>query len=311
MNMLKGLGALSNAYLKETLRSKTALFWNLLFPQFFLFGFALIFGGSDPARVTYLMPGLLTITVISATFFGISYSMVNQRETGVYRRFRATPVTAITVVLAHASTALFNLVTGLGLELLLAKLVFKITVAGSIVQLVLAILIAAFAFIPLGLIIGSVARDIKTAPAITNLLFFPMMFLSGAAVPFFMLPAWLRQVGELLPATYVVELLQGVMVRGDSFAHLLTPIGILLLSGILGFAVNGLLFRWESTEPIRKDRLAIAIGVLAAVYVAAFLIGPKLKMAQPPPGSAGRGDIGKSVILVTNVPGNLKMPGML
>ncbi len=280
--MLKGLAALSRAYLLEALRSKTALFWNLVFPLFFLFGFAIIFGGSDPQRVSFLIPGLLTITMISASFFGVSMTMVMQRETGVYRRFRVTPVSAVTIVLAHAVTAMINMVLSIALQLAAAKVFFKITVAGSWLDLSVAVVLAGFAFIPLGLMIGSVARDSKTAPAITNVLFFPMMFLSGAAVPFFMLPEWLQTIAKFLPATYVVEVLQGIMVRGESLASLVPPAVILWLSGIMAFLVNGLLFRWESTEPIRKERLGLAVAILTLVYIGAFWGVPQLKIAAPP-----------------------------
>ncbi len=282
MKYFRGASALSVAYLKETMRSKTALFWNIVFPLFFLIVFAIIFGGGNPKNVTYILPGVLTITVISASFFGVSFSMVMQRETGVYRRFKATPINALSVVIAHAVTALVNLLLGLILQLSVAMIFFKTTLSGTLSSLTVVILLAAFAFIPLGLIIGSVARDTKTAPAITNVLFFPMMFLSGAAVPFFMLPGWVRDIAGFLPATYIVEMLQGVIVRGEAVSALMTPAIILAVTGAVGFSLNGLLFRWESTEPLRKDRLAIAVGALAVVYLVAFLIGPKLKMATPP-----------------------------
>ena len=281
MEPLKGLIALSKAYLTESFRSKTALFWNLAFPLFFLFGFAIIMGGSDPERVTFILPGLLTITIISGSFFGISMNMVMQRETGIYRRMRATPVSALTVVLAHSITSFVNLFMSLVLQLIIAGLVFKITVRGSIPELLVGMCFSIFAFIPLGLIIGSSARDTKTAPAITNLLFFPMMFLSGATFPFFMLPGWLQRVAEFLPATYVVELLQGIIYRGLPLSELLPPALILVVTGVVAFFLNSLLFRWESTEPLRKDRLAYSVGTLVGVYFVAFMLSPQFKMATP------------------------------
>ncbi len=279
---LTGLVALSHAYLLQTIRSKTALFWNLAFPLFFLFGFAVIFGGSDPQRVSYLVPGLLTITMISASFFGVSLSMVTLRESGVYRRFRVTPIPATSVVLAHAVTALFNLALSIVLQLAVAKMFFKISVSGSWLDLGLGIVLSGFAFIPLGLIVGSVASDSRTAPAITNLLFFPMMFLSGAAFPFFMLPGWLQTIARFLPATYVVEVLQGIMVRGESLAQMSRPVGVLVLSGALAFGLNGLLFRWESIEPVRKERLVTAVAALSLVYGTAFFLIPQFKIATSP-----------------------------
>ena len=68
---------------------------------------------------------------------------------------------------------------------------------------------------PMGLLVGSTARDIRTAPAIANLLFFPMMFLSGSALPFAFLPDWVQRFARLLPTTYLVDATPSVIVRGE------------------------------------------------------------------------------------------------
>lgn len=282
MSTFRGLGRMSLSYLLMTLRSKTALFWMLVFPLFLLIGFGYVFGSNDPQRVAYIVPGILTITIISATFFGTSMGMVVQRENGVFRRYRVTPVTPVVVVASHAVLSMLNLTISLILQIITAILVFKITIAGSLTTLALIAFAGFFAFAPLGLIVGSVAKDMKTAPAITNLLFFPMMFLSGAAMPYFLLPSWLQAVGKFIPATYVVESLQGVMVRGETIPELLAPLAVLLVTGIVAFALNGLLFRWESDEPLNLKRLGIVISGLTVVYLIAAFAIPSFKMAERP-----------------------------
>ncbi|RME00666.1 MAG: ABC transporter permease, partial [Calditrichaeota bacterium] len=95
-------------------------------------------------------------------------------------------------------------------------------------------------------------------------------------------PDWVQHIALFLPATYVVEMLQGIIVRGEGFITMFGTVAILLVTGILAFSLNGLLFRWESTDPIRKDRLAIAVGTLTAVYLLVFILGPRVEMAKPP-----------------------------
>lgn len=279
---MRGVGALTKAFLIELSRSKAALFWTLLFPLVFLIGFAFLFGGGESGRVTYLVPGLLTITIISATFFGLSMSMVSQREQGIFRRFRVTPITSSTVVLAFALMSLVNIGVSLLVQLVVAWLMFDVTIQGTVLDVSLAVFFSTFAFIPLGLIVGSAAKDSKTAPVITNLLFFPLMFLSGAALPFFMLPDWIQRAAGLLPSTYVVELLQGVIFRGDTVLSLPVPVLILVVSGVTAFIVNSLVFRWESTEPLNMRKVALALGCLVGVYLIAFLVTPAFQMAERP-----------------------------
>lgn len=284
----RALFALSWSYLLETWRSKPALLWNLVLPILYIIGLSYIFGGGETARVTRIVPGIMTISLITAAFFGIALHMVSLREKGLYRRFRVTPLTALTVVLAHALTALVNILVGAGLQLLVAWLVFRVKLESSPPEVLLALLLSAFAFIPLGLLVGSVASDMKSGPAISNLIFLPMMFLSGAAVPLFLMPAWLQKASRLLPATYVVEILQAAIFRGFTPDRIATPAAILLLTGFIGFAFNAFLFRWESKEPLNRKGLLLTLVILAVVYGTAFARSVRLDSTRPPGASANR-----------------------
>jgi imidazolonepropionase-like amidohydrolase/ABC-type polysaccharide/polyol phosphate export permease len=279
---LRGFGATAWALLLETWRSKPAIFWNLVFPLFTLIGFSYIFGHGEAVAVARVVPGIMTINLLAAAFFGVSLHMVSMREREIYRRMAATPVTALTVVLAHAATALVNILVAAALQLGVAVALFRIHISGSFFDVAGTLLISAFAFIPLGLLVGSLAQNMKTAPAISNLLFFPLTFLSGSAMPLYFMPAWIQRVAEFLPATYSVELLQGAILRGHPFTGSMMSAGILLLTGIVGFTFNAALFRWESGQPIHRRNLALALASLAVIYAAAYARGMKLESARAP-----------------------------
>ena len=285
--VFRGLPTLTRAYLLQSLRSRTAIFWNVAFPLVWLFVFGFIFAGGSSERTTFMMPGLFTITIISGSFFGVSYLMVSEREAGILRRYRATPVTAATVVVANAVRALATLTLSLLIQGSVGWAVFRFTVEGSFATLALVIVVGTAAFIPLGLIVGSVARDMRSAPAISNLIFMPMIFTSGAALPLFMMPGWIQSMSRLLPATYLVEALQGVMVRGETPGDLGGPLAVLMVTAVLGAGLNGTLFRWESDEPVNRRRLVLVLVGLAVLFAAAAWLAPELRMATPPPGMTG------------------------
>lgn len=282
MSMLRGLGPLTGAALLQTVRSRTALFWNVLFPLVWLFLFGFIFGQGDPARVSVLMPGLFTITIISGAFFGVSYLMVSEREAGILRRYRVTPVSAATIVLANSIRALITLSISVSIQAIVGYLVFGYMMRGSLLLMALMMWLGGMAFVPLGLIVGSVAQDMRTAPAISNLLFFPLVFGSGAAVPFWLLPDWVQALGRLMPSSYLVEVLHGVMLRGLGLLDLLAPIGVLVLTGGVGAALNAMLFRWETSEPVSRRGVLITVLVLAAVLAIAALTTPAFQMSSAP-----------------------------
>lgn len=276
---LRGLGPLTRVYLLQSFRSKTALFWNLVFPLVWLFLFGFLFFRGNAALA---MPGLFTITIVSASFFGVSYTMVSEREAGILRRYRVTPVKPLTVVLANGIRALVMMTLSVGVQALVGWLVFRYPVEGSLMLLTAFMIFGAAAFVPLGLIVGSVAQDMRTAPAISNALFFPLVFGSGAAYPLSMMPDWLQGIARLIPSSYLVEILQGVMLRGLGLLDLLGPLMVLGATMGAGAWVNAYIFRWESDEPVDRRRLLLGIAGLLAVMAIAALLAPSFRMTSLP-----------------------------
>ncbi len=270
MSAMRGVLELSRAYLLQTLRSRSALIWTLAFPQVWLFLFALIYR-NVPGGVSDRLPGLLTITAFSGSFFGVAYTLVTEREQGILRRLWVTPATASTVVAANAVRSLTTVTASLFMQGLVAWLVLDVEFGTSLAVVAIVLAFGIWAFVPLGLIMGSSAKDMRSAPAIGNLIFFPMIFLSGAALPTQLLPEWLQVFGRMLPTTYLVEALDGVMVRQETILQQAAPLAVLLASGFISFAFNSLLFRWESTQPLGTKRVAAAVCGLVVLYVIAAL----------------------------------------
>jgi imidazolonepropionase-like amidohydrolase/ABC-type multidrug transport system permease subunit len=292
MSALRILAELLRAQLLEAMRSRSALFWTLAFPLFFLFLIGGVMARGDARAATYLMPGLLTNMLLGGTLFAVAGRLVSDRETGVLRRLQVTPIHAASVVLAHGATALLTQMVTFALLWFAGRAAFGVVVLGSPATFVLVYLIGAAALLPLGLLVGSVARDSRSAPALANIIFFPMMFLSGAAFPFAFLPDAVQRAARLLPATYVVEALHAVMVRGESLRTLAPRLAVLVALAAVGVATTAALFRWEGTHPVPRRALAGALVAFAIVLGAVAVLSPALGMARgrglaaPAPGRA-------------------------
>lgn len=280
MTSLRGLGPLTRAYLRQSFRSRTAIIWNVVMPLFWLFLYGFIF--ARDSDVSLYMPGLFSITVISGAFFGASYLMVSERETGILRRYRVTPVNPLTLVLANGIRAVATMSVSLTLQATVGWLVFRYQINGSLLLTALVMLIGAVAFVPLGLFVGSVAQDMRTAPGINNLVVLPMIFSTGAAVPFFMLPDWIQLIGRMLPSSYLVEALHGVMLRNEGPVQLAGPLLVLLSTAAIGALANSWVFRWESSQPLDKRRLLMALSALLVLWAGAALLVPAFGMAVQP-----------------------------
>lgn len=280
--MVRTILALVRAQLIELRRSKTALFWMTAFPLGFLLLFGFVMARGDARVMAYMMPGLLTTTLMSGSLFGVALPLVQQRETGLLRRLRVTPVHAAAVAIAHGVTALLTGLLSLFVLMALGRAIFGMEMVGSWLALVAVYVCGACALIPMGLLVGSTARDIRTAPAIANLLFFPMMFLSGSAMPFSVLPDGVKRFARLLPTTYLNEGYSGVIVRGEALWPLAGSLAVLLVIGIIGIVLTSLLFRWEGTEPIPRRSLAMIAAAFVVTLGVSALAAPAFRMGDLP-----------------------------
>jgi ABC-2 type transport system permease protein len=279
---IRSILALVGSQLIELRRSRTALFWMLAFPIGFLLLFGFVMARGDGRITAVLMPGLLTTTLLSGALFGVALPLIQQRESGLLRRLRVTPVTAAAVAIAHGITALMTGFLSIVILMLMARAIFNVQMAGSWLSLAGVFVCGAVALIPIGLLVGSTARDLRTAPGIANLLFFPLMFLSGSAMPFAVLPEGVKRFARLLPTTYLVDTYSSVIVRGEGLIPIAGSLAVLLGVGVVGVVLTSMLFRWEGTDPISRKALAtIAMAFAATLGVAAF-VAPAIRMGDLP-----------------------------
>ncbi len=237
--------------LKLTLRNWMASFFTLAFPLLMLFLFGTMygnkpspaFGGHGSMDVT--LPGYIASIIIATTgLMSLPMELVARRQQGVLRHLRATPLPAGFIL---GSQLLVNLIMStLGAVLLVGGAILAYNVylpaPGSWLAVLAAFLLGCVSISALGFLIASLARSINTARAVSMLIFYPMMFLSGGTLPLQFLPKAVQDFSEFLPVTQVVKLLQGTW-----FNNGWNWTAALVLAGVLaaGALVSARLFRWE------------------------------------------------------------------
>jgi ABC-2 type transport system permease protein len=166
------------------------------------------------------------------------------RESGVLRRFKATPLTPLTLL--AADVIVIFVMTALGMLLLVgaAHVVFGLRFAGNPISLALAFTLSCISFFSLGFILSGIIRTARTAQIVGMILFFPMIMLSGATIPLETMPDSIRIYSRFLPLTYVVKLLKGIWF-GNSWSQHGTEVLILLSMFVVGILVTAKSFRWD------------------------------------------------------------------
>src|SRR5262249_8873246 len=163
-----------------------------------------VFAKSVPRDVQYLLGPVLALNVMGS-FWGLSATLVNFREQGILRRFHVTPATAtdmlVSSILANYALTLPTVIA----ELLLAKFLFHVPSLGHLLSVFLLISIGTISFGSLGLVIASVTNTMQETQVLNQLLWLPLIFLSGATIPFTYLSSLVQEIALFLPATYLVH----------------------------------------------------------------------------------------------------------
>ncbi|MBA0127131.1 ABC transporter permease [Haloechinothrix sp. YIM 98757] len=235
---------------KRTLREPAAAFFVIAFAPLFALLMGLIFG-NDPVPEFgdrgYIDANLASITAIVVAISGlvvVPTDIVTQRETGALRRFRATPLRPLAYIAADVAVRFALSMLGIAVMFAVGILGFGAHAHGNLAGVLLASALGVLTFLAVGYALAAVLPSQGVAQGVGNVLVFPLIILSGAAVPLAVLPDGIRQGAQLSPLTQLVELLQGLWL-GQAWSENLVP--VLVLLGVLGIAtaIAATFFRWE------------------------------------------------------------------
>src|SRR5688572_7949581 len=192
-------------------RNRMALFYSYLFPTIFLIAFWVLYR-YERVPLARHMGELLTVTALGGACFGLPTTMVSERERGVWRRYRLTPVPTREIV-AGTLIARYVLLLLAGLLQVALAMALGMPLPRHPFDLWIAFTAVAFAFLGLGLVIAMLANTVPAVQALGQCLFLPMLIVGGVAVPLASLPAWAQRIAAFFPGRYAVEAIDAA-VRG-------------------------------------------------------------------------------------------------
>jgi ABC-type polysaccharide/polyol phosphate export permease len=255
---LKNLATLTRMRIQLAFRNKMFFFFVIVMPFAFFFLYAAVFAKSVPRIVSFYLGPVLAFNVMGS-FWGLSATLVLFREQGILRRFHVAPVTASDLL---ASSIVANYVLTLptiALELLFARFIFHVPSLGNPLSLFILISIGILSFGSLGLVIASVTNTMQETQVLNQLLWLPLIFLSGATFPLAYLPRTVQRFGLFLPATYLVNGLQQTVINSATPWSRYVEILSLTFWACLTFFLSAQLFRWEPEAKVpRRAKLLVA-----------------------------------------------------
>lgn len=198
--------------------------------------------------IDFILPGQLGFSLLSAGVFGVAFMFFNLRSQTVLKRFYATPINRVFIVLGEAlSRVLFQMITamviiGVGYFCFGFTLVHGFT---TVLEMLFLSFIGLLVFMGFGFIISSLAKNDSAIAPFANLITLPQFLLAGTFFSISAFPKWLQPISNVLPLTHLNTAMRAVAFEGANIWDVRTQIGILLLWGIVVYAVAIKVFKWE------------------------------------------------------------------
>ena len=239
-------------------RSDQLVFWRnresavfvFLFPVLLFLLLSTVYGGDFEGRPIsdYLVPALVAYGVANTTFGGLAIMLVVRRELGILKRIRATPLPAATYLVATLCSTLLVFALQAVAIMVLGRLLYGWSLPAEWPSLLLSFALGALCFAGMGFGAAALIRSAEGASAVVNVVILPMTFLSGGFGPTRDFPTFLQRIADALPLTYLIDLVEGVVYRGEPIWEQLGAVLVLLGWGVAGCLIAARLFGWEPRE---------------------------------------------------------------
>ncbi len=190
-----------------------------------------------------IVPGLIGVILTMTMVLMTGLAMTRERERGTFENLLATPATPLEVMSGKIIPYILIGLIQVTVILLAARFIFHVPMVGSLLLLYGVVLVFICANLTLGITFSSIAQNQLQAMQMTYFFFLPSMLLSGFMFPFRGMPQWAQYVGNCLPLTHFLQLVRGILLKGNTAGMLFHHIWPLLLFIVVVLGIGLKTFR--------------------------------------------------------------------
>lgn len=234
-------------------RNREAAFFSFLFPIILLVLLGSVYGDEPIEGVkaaTYLLVGLLGYGVAATAFASLAITLVVRREAGLLKRVRGTPLRPAAYLAAVIGSMVIVIALQVVAQLLIGVYLLNADWPAAPGSFAAAILLGAAAFAALGIAVTGIVHTAEGSSAVVNAIYLPMAFISGAFFSTKEMPAFLEAISEVLPLTYLLDVIRSTFIDGEGLDSSTGPLTAVAFWGFFGLLVAIRMFRWEPREGI-------------------------------------------------------------
>ena len=197
----------------------------------------------DMRSMNFLVPGLIAAILQIQTLLLTAFSIVREREQGTLEQLIVTPIRSWELMLGKILPFVLVAFVNLAMTVLVAMIFFRVPIAGSAMLLAALSMIFLLGSLGLGILISNISRTQMQALHLTSFIMLPTFILSGFLFPRDNMPLVAYYSGYLLPITYFLEIVRGIILKGVGLAQLWPWVWPMAVFSIIVFVASVILFR--------------------------------------------------------------------
>jgi len=197
--------------------------FNFGLPIVFVTLFPAVFGGSGAfgnviSFRKYFVAGMIGMALLSATYSNIAITLAFQRDLLILKRFRGTPLGAGPIFGAKVMSSVVIMAIQVALILGIGRVFYATALPKNPLPFLVALLVGIVVFSMAGVGYTAFIANADAAPAVVQLPFLVLQFISGVFVPLTQEPRWLRMVADVFPLRWLVDTVRAAYL-GFDFVH--------------------------------------------------------------------------------------------
>lgn len=247
---MKSFRTLLKNELKLNIRNMNMVIFAVIMPLIVLIILGFIYGtkpAADGAAYTFMeqsFGALCCISICAGGLMGLPLVVSEYRERKILKRFQVTPISPAKLLLVEFLIYVIYCIVSMLTLFLAAILFWKIKIHGSFLLFLGSWLLTMVSTLSIGLLVGGIAKNMKSASVIACILYFPMLIFSGATLPFEVMPIIMQKIIGVLPLTQGMQLMKAAFL-GIPLENALLPVIIMSAVTLICFGISIKCFKWE------------------------------------------------------------------
>lgn len=201
-------------------------------------------GGADYSFLQSAFASLLTVGICATAFMGLPLTIADYRDKKILKHFFATPIRPFMILSVQVVIGMLTSFFSAALVTVLAVFGFGYRMEGDPFLFIGAFLLVMLSMYSIGMILASLCKTVKIANVVTTFVYFPMLFLSGATIPFELFPDTVQKVCNVLPLTHGIKLLKAVSLNMWS-QEIWISVAFLIVFAVVGCILSVVSFKWD------------------------------------------------------------------